>query len=241
MKERSSIPAHLVHRPASPSRAGPGKAPRWLAGGHEIAHHSWAHIPPASQTRAEEEADLVRANESDRERLAGRAGPRLSLALVGPEPAHHRPPDHARLSLRLEPDGRRLSCPTAPAAATAAALGKPYRLRRADDIADRNADLVVARRPPAFRVRPHARRRVAPGLQPARVGDAEAGYDEFTLHEEDASTGALLTYTMHPLRHRARLSHARARGPGRPSLRADGAVFMTMEQAAEEAKEKLFG
>jgi peptidoglycan/xylan/chitin deacetylase (PgdA/CDA1 family) len=32
--------------------------------GHEVAHHSWAHIPPAQQTRAEEEADLVRANDA---------------------------------------------------------------------------------------------------------------------------------------------------------------------------------
>ena len=30
--------------------------------GHEIGHHSWAHIPPANQTRAEEEEDLIRAN-----------------------------------------------------------------------------------------------------------------------------------------------------------------------------------
>ena len=35
-----------------------------VAGGHEIAHHSWAHVPPANQNRAEEEADLVRANEA---------------------------------------------------------------------------------------------------------------------------------------------------------------------------------
>src|SRR3978361_411960 len=32
--------------------------------GHEIGHHSWAHIPPANQTRDEEEADLVRANDA---------------------------------------------------------------------------------------------------------------------------------------------------------------------------------
>src|SRR5512135_3720090 len=32
-----------------------------VAGGHEIAHHSWTHIPPAMQNREEEEADLVRA------------------------------------------------------------------------------------------------------------------------------------------------------------------------------------
>ena len=38
-----------------------------VAGGHEVAHHSWAHVPPAQQSKAEEEADLVRANETDRE------------------------------------------------------------------------------------------------------------------------------------------------------------------------------
>ena len=42
-----------------------------VAGGHEVAHHSWAHVPPASQTREEEEADLVRANEAIA-RLTGR-------------------------------------------------------------------------------------------------------------------------------------------------------------------------
>ncbi len=40
-------------------------------GGHEIGHHSWAHIPNANQTRGEEEADLVRANENIR-KLTGR-------------------------------------------------------------------------------------------------------------------------------------------------------------------------
>ena len=30
--------------------------------GHEVAHHSWAHVPPAQQSRGEEEADLERAN-----------------------------------------------------------------------------------------------------------------------------------------------------------------------------------
>jgi peptidoglycan-N-acetylglucosamine deacetylase len=42
-----------------------------VAAGHEIGHHSWAHIPNATQKRAEEEADLVRANESI-VRLTGR-------------------------------------------------------------------------------------------------------------------------------------------------------------------------
>src|SRR5258708_12813648 len=32
--------------------------------GHEVANYSWAHIRPAQQTRAEEEADLLRANDA---------------------------------------------------------------------------------------------------------------------------------------------------------------------------------
>src|SRR5580700_9471601 len=42
-----------------------------VASGHEVAHHSWAHIPPAEQNREQEAADLVRANESIM-RLCGR-------------------------------------------------------------------------------------------------------------------------------------------------------------------------
>jgi peptidoglycan/xylan/chitin deacetylase (PgdA/CDA1 family) len=32
--------------------------------GHEIAHHGWTHRPPASLTREQEEAELVRGNEA---------------------------------------------------------------------------------------------------------------------------------------------------------------------------------
>ena len=32
--------------------------------GHEIAHHGWKHVPPATLSREEEEAELVRANEA---------------------------------------------------------------------------------------------------------------------------------------------------------------------------------
>src|SRR5437763_14413856 len=49
----------------------PGACEALLEDGHEVAHHSWAHIPPAQQSRAEEEADLVRANEAI-VRLTGR-------------------------------------------------------------------------------------------------------------------------------------------------------------------------
>jgi len=39
--------------------------------GHEIGHHGWTHRPPASLSRAEEEEELVRANDSI-QRLTGR-------------------------------------------------------------------------------------------------------------------------------------------------------------------------
>src|SRR5581483_4689717 len=50
--------------PVFPIESWPRKCDAVVAGGHEVAHHSWAHIPPATQTRDEEEADLARANEA---------------------------------------------------------------------------------------------------------------------------------------------------------------------------------
>ena len=79
---------------------------------------------------------------------------RLPLAVLGPEPAHHRSADQARLPLRLEPDGRRLHS-LSRAARRQGRARQALRLRRGDR-ADRNADLLVARRPSAFRVHPHA-------------------------------------------------------------------------------------
>jgi peptidoglycan-N-acetylglucosamine deacetylase len=42
-----------------------------LEAGHEIGHHGWTHLPPASLSRAQEEAELVRANEQIK-KLTGR-------------------------------------------------------------------------------------------------------------------------------------------------------------------------
>src|SRR5258708_37699445 len=49
----------------------PGECEAVVKAGDEIAHHSWAHVPPAAQTREQEEADMERANEAIR-RLTGR-------------------------------------------------------------------------------------------------------------------------------------------------------------------------
>ena len=88
-----------------------------VEGGHEIGHHSWAHIPNANQTRDEEEADLVRANENIR-KLTGQTARGYRSPSWDLSAAHHRSADQARLSLRLEPDGRRLHSRIARGAAT---------------------------------------------------------------------------------------------------------------------------
>ena len=140
-----------------------------VEGGHEIGHHSWAHIPPANQTREEEEADLVRANENIR-KLTGRTArgyrsPSWDLSAHTIDLLHQ-----ARLSLRLEPDGRRLHS-LSRAARRRGRARQALQVRRGDR-ADRNADLLVARRLSAFRVRAHAADRAAGTAAGAR-GDAE--------------------------------------------------------------------
>lgn len=49
----------------------PGQCKQVFDAGHEIGHHGWTHRPPASLSREEEEAELVRANDSIK-RLTGR-------------------------------------------------------------------------------------------------------------------------------------------------------------------------
>ena len=79
---------------------------------------------------------------------------------------------------------------------------------------------------------------VAPGLQPARAV-MQSWLDEFIYMKKTVDWG-VLTYTMHP--------YVIGRGYRMLALEwlvdklaKEGAVFMTMEQAAEEARAKLFG
>ncbi len=50
------IPGHTLETYSEACR-------RVLEAGHEIGHHGWTHVPPASLSREREEAELVRANE----------------------------------------------------------------------------------------------------------------------------------------------------------------------------------
>lgn len=58
------VPGHTVETfPAAVSAV--------VEAGHEIGHHGWTHRPPASLSREQEEAELVRGNEAIR-RISGR-------------------------------------------------------------------------------------------------------------------------------------------------------------------------
>jgi len=78
---------------------------------------------------------------------------------------------------------------------------------------------------------------VTPGLRPAREV-MQSWHDEFLYMKKSVDWG-VLTYTMHPYVI-GRGYRMLALEDLTAKLAAGGAVFMTMEQAAEEAKARLF-
>jgi len=204
-----------------------------LEGGHEIAHHSWAHIPPADQTRAEEEADLVRANEAI-ERLTGRKarGYRspswdLSESTVDLLIKHGFLYDSSLMGSDYIPYRARRN--------DTFALGEPYQYGEETDLIELPISWSLDDHPhfeffrtPAF---------LMPGLNSARAV-MDSWYDEFVYMKKTVDWG-ILTYTMHP--------YVIGRGFRMLALEglidklmAEGAEFMTMEDAAKEAQTHLF-
>ena len=57
--EREQLPATFFV-PGHTIESFPAETESILAAGHEVAHHSWAHVDPSGQTEAEERADLER-------------------------------------------------------------------------------------------------------------------------------------------------------------------------------------
>ena len=199
---------------------------------HEIAHHSWAHVPPASQQRDEEEADMERANDA-------------ILRLTGRKPHGYRSP-----SWDLSPntidllvrhgfvyDSSLMGADYLPYRARqgdVAELGKPYKF---------GAELRLMEMPISWSLDdyPHFEfvrtpQAVLPGLQSARTV-MDSWIDEFRYMKKSVDWG-ILTYTMHP--------YVIGRGYRMLALEAfidllarEGAVFMTMEDAAHEAQARL--
>jgi peptidoglycan/xylan/chitin deacetylase (PgdA/CDA1 family) len=201
--------------------------------GHEIAHHSWAHIPPASQSRAEEEADLARANAAI-EKLTGRKarGYRspswdLSEHTIELLLAHGFLYDSSLMGADYWPYRARRG--------DRVALGEPYRNGEATALIEMPISWSLDDFPHFEFVRTPTS--VLPGLQSARTM-MDNWFDEFRYMQKSVDWG-VLTYTMHP--------YVIGRGYRMLALEdflarlmAAGAVFMTMEDAAREANERLF-
>lgn len=201
--------------------------------GHEIAHHSWAHIPPADQTPEEEEADIVRANESIL-RLTGRKarGYRspswdLSAASVDLLIKHGMVYDSSLMGADYIPYRARRG--------DHARLGEPYRNGAETSLIEMPISWSLDDHPHFEYLRTPAG--IMPGLQSARAVMAN-WHDEFTFMKKTVDWG-ILTYTMHPYvigRGYRMLNLEDLLG----KLLNEGAVFMTMEDAAAEAKARLF-
>jgi len=201
-------------------------------GGHEVAHHSWAHIPPANQSRDEEEADLVRANDAIA-RLTGRKarGYRspswdLSEHTIDLLLQHGFKYDSSLMGSDYMPYRARRG--------DIAKLGEPFRFGDPTALIEMPISWSLDDFPHFEFMRTTSA--VLPGLQPARAV-MESWLDEF-LYMRKAVDWGVLTYTMHP--------YVIGRGYRMLALEGlvdrlgnEGAVFMTMEEAAREAEEKI--
>jgi peptidoglycan-N-acetylglucosamine deacetylase len=204
-----------------------------VADGHEVAHHSWAHVAPAQQSRADEEADLIRANEAIA-RLTGRTarGYRspswdLSDNTIDLLLAHGFVYDSSLMGGDYWPYRARRG--------DRVELGKPFGFGQETALVEMPISWSLDDYPHFEFVRTATT--VLPGLQSARTV-MENWLDEFRYMQQTVDWG-VLTYTMHPFvigRGYRMLALEDLVG----KLAAAGAVFMTMEDAAAEAKARMF-
>jgi peptidoglycan-N-acetylglucosamine deacetylase len=210
----------------------PNECAAVVADGHEVAHHSWAHIPPAAQTREQEEADLVRANDAIM-RLTGRKarGYRspswdLSEHTIDLLVAHGFVYDSSLMGADYIPYRARQG--------DVAELGRPYKFGKETTLIEMPISWSLDDYPHFEFVR--TPQTVLPGLQSARTV-LENWLDEF-LYMKKTTDWGVLTYTMHP--------YVIGRGYRMLALEGfiarlaqEGAVFLPMEEAAAEAKQRL--
>jgi peptidoglycan/xylan/chitin deacetylase (PgdA/CDA1 family) len=205
-----------------------------VAGGHEVAHHSWAHIPPATQSRDEEEADLVRANDA-------------IASLSGKKARGYRSPswdlsEHT-IDLLLQHgfryDSSLMGSDYAPYHARrgdVGKLGEPFHFGEETALIEMPISWSLDDFPHFEFLRTPSS--IMPGLQSARAV-MQNWLDEFIYMKRTVDWG-VLTYTMHP--------YVIGRGYRMLALedmvdrlRNEGAVFMTMEEATQEAELRLAG
>ena len=203
-----------------------------VARGHEVAHHSWAHLPPATQTVEEVEADLVRANEAIA-KLAGRK------ARGYRSPSWDLSEQAVDLLLRhgFQYDSSLMGSDYLPYRARRgdiATLGEPFRFGEETALIEMPISWSLDDFPHFEFVRTAAT--ILPGLQPARLV-MQNWLDEFLYMKKSVEWG-ILTYTMHP--------YVIGRGHRMLALEdlvdrliKEGAVFAMMEDAAREAASHL--
>ncbi len=196
--------------------------------GHEIGHHSWTHTAPALQTREQEEEDMLRANEAIRQ-LTGRK------ARGYRSPAWDLSPNTIDLLLAqgFEYDSSLMG-----------ADYRPYRARRGDTVElgkplGFGEETSLVEMPISWTMDDHPHfefmrlpNSVMPGLQSPRTV-LEGWLDEFLYMKKSVDWG-VLTYTMHPyvIGRGYRMLHFEQLVE---RLVREGAVFMTMEEAAKES------
>ena len=202
--------------------------------GHEVAHHSWAHIPPAQQSREEEEADLVRANDAIA-RLTGRKarGYRspswdLSENTIDLLLAHGFLYDSSLMGADYWPYRARRG--------DQAELGKPYRFGEETALLEMPISWSLDDYPHFEFVRTPTT--VLPGLRSARTV-MENWRDEFSYMQQTVEWG-VLTYTMHPYVIGRGYRMLALEGLVK-DLAGTGAVFMTMADAAAETRARMLG
>jgi peptidoglycan/xylan/chitin deacetylase (PgdA/CDA1 family) len=200
-----------------------------VAGDHEVAHHSWAHIPPATQTREQEEVDLVRANEAI-VRLSGRKarGYRspswdLSEYTIDLLLAHGFRYDSSLMGADYAPYRARRG--------DVAKVGEPFHFGEPTALIEMPISWSLDDYPHFEFVRTETT--ILTGLQPARAV-MQSWLDEFLYMKKTVEWG-VLTYTMHP--------YVIGRGYRMLALEQlvdklgrEGATFMTLENAAREAE-----
>jgi peptidoglycan-N-acetylglucosamine deacetylase len=203
-----------------------------VTAGHEIAHHSWAHIPPATQTRDEEEGDLVRANDAiaslSGRKARGYRSPSWDLSehtielLLG----HGFLYDSSLMGADYLPYRARCN--------DVAKIGEPFKFGEPTALIEMPISWSLDDFPHFEFLRTPST--VLASMQPASAV-MQNWLDEF-LYMKKAVDWGVLTYTMHP--------YVIGRGYRMLALEdmvdklcKEGAVFMTLEDAAREADMRL--
>ena len=211
----------------------PGACEAVVRDGHEVAHHSWAHIPPAQQSREEEEADLVRANDAiarlTGHKARGYRSPSWDLSenTIDLLIAHGFVYDSSLMGADYWPYRARRG--------DQAELGRPFRFGEETALIEMPISWSLDDYPHFEFVRTPTT--VLPGLQSARTV-MDTWRDEFRYMQQTVDWG-VLTYTMHPYVI-GRGYRMLALAAFVQDLAAAGAVFMTMGDAAAEAQTRMF-